>query len=403
MMSRRQMLMMLTEEQGLPDGFLQVEYLTSTSGAYFDLPKVSFDANDSIRTQIKFRYLGSKTNNFFVAGDGNKKGGVQYEYGYNNGWWWRSGNFANDTISDNITSETTKNSVIEVDWSHIYGSSTNNFVFRLFQRSGFSVETEDRSIYYLKFYKNNELLHNLIPCIRISDSKPGMYDLVGRQFYTNAGTGEFVVGWYVSDGLIFWLDGLDRGGVTGEWTDKVGNYTFTLNDITEETNGIEFAGTIDSYGGCDSDCFSSITSIDDLTTEFCVNEASGKSKTNAFILQSISERGPCAHMSNDRCVFTNASRVNRGTELIRSIPMTVSMNNSICLQNFVSKELVYVTLNAGHNTDQTTIGKREGTSGYYPFTGTVHSIRVYNRKLTAEEMLRNQKVDNYRYQLGLNI
>lgn len=35
---------------------------------------------------------------------------------------------------------------------------------------------------------------NLIPCYRKQDSKPGMYDLVSGEFFTNAGTGEFLVG-----------------------------------------------------------------------------------------------------------------------------------------------------------------------------------------------------------------
>lgn len=34
---------------------------------------------------------------------------------------------------------------------------------------------------------------NFVPCVRKSDSKPGMYDTVTKTFYTNAGTGEFIV------------------------------------------------------------------------------------------------------------------------------------------------------------------------------------------------------------------
>jgi hypothetical protein len=41
--------------------------------------------------------------------------------------------------------------------------------------------------------QGNETLH-LIPCFRKSDDEVGMYDLVSGKFYTNAGTGEFIVG-----------------------------------------------------------------------------------------------------------------------------------------------------------------------------------------------------------------
>lgn len=44
-----------------------------------------------------------------------------------------------------------------------------------------------------KIWKNGTLIQNLIPCIRKSDNKPGMYDTVSKTFYTNAGTGEFIV------------------------------------------------------------------------------------------------------------------------------------------------------------------------------------------------------------------
>lgn len=38
------------------------------------------------------------------------------------------------------------------------------------------------------------LIANFIPCYHKSNLKPGMYDVVGRIFYSNSGTGEFIVG-----------------------------------------------------------------------------------------------------------------------------------------------------------------------------------------------------------------
>lgn len=56
-------------------------------------------------------------------------------------------------------------------------------------------------VYSSKIYESGELVQDLIPCVRKSDSKPGMYDLCGSictltnsPFYINAGTGEFLVG-----------------------------------------------------------------------------------------------------------------------------------------------------------------------------------------------------------------
>ena len=49
-------------------------------------------------------------------------------------------------------------------------------------------------IYYAKFWNGNELVRNFVPCYRKSDNEPGMYDTVNNVFYTNEGTGDFIVG-----------------------------------------------------------------------------------------------------------------------------------------------------------------------------------------------------------------
>jgi hypothetical protein len=49
-------------------------------------------------------------------------------------------------------------------------------------------------LYKCEIFKNDILVHNLIPALRIADSKPGMYDLVSGQFFVNQGTGEFTYG-----------------------------------------------------------------------------------------------------------------------------------------------------------------------------------------------------------------
>lgn len=48
-------------------------------------------------------------------------------------------------------------------------------------------------LYAVKFEDNGGTAANFIPCVRKSNSKPGMYDTVSKTFYTNAGTGEFII------------------------------------------------------------------------------------------------------------------------------------------------------------------------------------------------------------------
>lgn len=56
--------------------------------------------------------------------------------------------------------------------------------------------------YSCKLYDNGTLIRDLVPCYRKADNVAGMYDLVNRVFYTNAGTGSFTVGANVGDGSI---------------------------------------------------------------------------------------------------------------------------------------------------------------------------------------------------------
>lgn len=48
-------------------------------------------------------------------------------------------------------------------------------------------------VYYFKLIDGDTLKFYGIPCVRKADSKPGMYDTVSKTFYTNAGTGEFII------------------------------------------------------------------------------------------------------------------------------------------------------------------------------------------------------------------
>lgn len=45
-------------------------------------------------------------------------------------------------------------------------------------------------IYYVKVYKNGELVARMIPAVRL-DGRPGLYDIVRKTFHMNIGTGSF--------------------------------------------------------------------------------------------------------------------------------------------------------------------------------------------------------------------
>lgn len=62
---------------------------------------------------------------------------------------------------------------------YIFGADTNSNAFH-------------GCIYWVKVYDlKNNLLSHYIPAYRLSDNKPGMYDVIREEFLTNVGTSEF--------------------------------------------------------------------------------------------------------------------------------------------------------------------------------------------------------------------
>lgn len=66
----------------------------------------------------------------------------------------------------------------------------------LFSRNqnGSSEDGGDHTIYSAKIWNNGELVRDYIPCIRRSDMKAGLYDLVGKQFYISPNNRDFIPG-----------------------------------------------------------------------------------------------------------------------------------------------------------------------------------------------------------------
>lgn len=56
---------------------------------------------------------------------------------------------------------------------------------------------------------------------------------------------------------------------------------------------------------------------------------------------------------------------------------------------------------APNSSGYISIGARQ-YGNHFPFRGILHSIRIYNRFLTPEEILNNQRIDNQRFNLGID-
>lgn len=85
--------------------------------------------------------------------------------------------------------------------------NTNIILFGYINTSGNNPRKQ--TIYNCKIYNDGELVRHFIPVIRKVDNKPGMYDKVTGNFYTNQGTGEFTYGDKVNQTLPAAYDKLD--------------------------------------------------------------------------------------------------------------------------------------------------------------------------------------------------
>ena len=72
-------------------------------------------------------------------------------------------------------------------------TSTTLRIFSLGNQIDSNYCNANARVYYLRLYDGTTLVRNFIPCYRKSDHKPGLYDTVNGVFYTNQGSGEFVL------------------------------------------------------------------------------------------------------------------------------------------------------------------------------------------------------------------
>lgn len=188
----------------LPPGYTQKEYL-QTSGAQAidtgytpqtDIFKAemrvgwTIENNKSLIDSSRFNfmkanyrvywYTASNNTAYYISGI-NMQNNIDYTITIET-----TGSGQSIQVDDVISSNTAKPAIAATD-APIYLFATH------YQNNGQPWPTDREFVtgkcYYVKIYDNNILVRDFIPAVRDSDSKPGFYDLVTNQFFTNAGTG----------------------------------------------------------------------------------------------------------------------------------------------------------------------------------------------------------------------
>ena len=87
---------------------------------------------------------------------------------------------------------------LEKDYSEVLYVSYPNYNLFLFSvntngTASLNTGTGELRVYSAKFWLGGQLVRDFVPCVRKSDSKPGMYDRVSKIFFINVGSDEFAI------------------------------------------------------------------------------------------------------------------------------------------------------------------------------------------------------------------
>lgn len=192
---------------GLPGAYRRIEYLECSGTQYIAtnyIPSV-----DDIDVSMEYAFTLRQSDDRMLWGiiGGSKLKTWQCEYYDNKKWYVGVGVKQFRAVLDNVGASlntkyklTVSGGILTVDemsanWnSNRNGENSGNmYIFAWNANGSAQYKNNGSRIYSLEFKENGNAAANFVPCIRKSDSKPGMYDTVSKTFYTNAGTGEFIV------------------------------------------------------------------------------------------------------------------------------------------------------------------------------------------------------------------
>lgn len=200
---RRMMLVPQTSETKLPPDYKSVVYLESTGTQYIETGFTP-DVNSAMYIRMSVTDDGRYSNwcgavliesaGWFSAGGNKFNEGLTAAFSINS----RNGCFL--PYDNNYHDYYISNGLQKIDQNEAYNEITGFkaamlTVWLFIGHKNYSGTLAGKQrIQLCRLYDNGVLARDFIPCVRVSDSKPGMYDTVTQQFFVNAGSGEFVWG-----------------------------------------------------------------------------------------------------------------------------------------------------------------------------------------------------------------
>ena len=212
---------------------------------------------------------------------------------------------------------------------------------------------------------------------------------------------------YVQDGLVFQLDGIDKGNVEGAWVDRKAGRQFTLNNCIVNSDNIEFNGT-DSEA-IDNDNYTFPTVPENYTIEVVLYYGGG----SGILTENSTTTSYGSPMMVTLYSTSTYFTIGRNLYAVEALPE----NKYMCLQAQSMGQKVQVNCNGDVlatrggsiiNNDFFAYGKASvgcvwtsSSDRAGQLLGKVYSIRLYNRLLTEEERYNNMVVDYMRFRIPI--
>lgn len=209
-MSRRRIVeALIAKRRGLPREFQGVEYIESTGTQYLltdYIPTVTED----MRIELDYMFTATQSGESMIFGSTANSSGTRFQCEYYNNakWFTGSGIYQFRQVLSGVGKENNARYSLLMDGGTLTVDDqsveyTNKWsgsdvlpvcIFAINWINTVKYLNRGIRIYRLAFTANGTKEADFIPCYRISDGEIGMYDIVSKTFYTNAGTGTFLKG-----------------------------------------------------------------------------------------------------------------------------------------------------------------------------------------------------------------
>ena len=178
----------------LPSGYLELDYITTSGSQYIN---TGFTSNANMSAEFKFEQLNQWKGGSLLFGSAWDANAVLMHLNNSTSATLYWGGYAIGTLALNTPTVVTvsKNKYVINGTTYTTSGTPSKWGVMMFGGIG-SYYTAQVRLYYIKIWNSGTLVRDMIPCIRISDWKIGMYDQVNNVMYINARstTDNFIAG-----------------------------------------------------------------------------------------------------------------------------------------------------------------------------------------------------------------